>query len=341
MRTIHVISVPLKEVFDSIAKSFSVPFTEDCEEYCIRIPPELGEGFIRGIQFSGGLRFIQYECVFKEDLEIRFTRDKAHLLKFLYVVEGEMFHKFEKDAEPQQIAQHQSAIVASTRINGHSYQFKAGRKLFVNSVGVERNKFREKMKCNLKDGKFNLKKVFNDVHGKDLFFHIGSYSLVKDILFNRMKKYDKGKFIRKLYFEGMIYQILAEQILRYDDDIKAPEHRSVLRSSELELIKKAASIIEAHISETQTVEALAREVGLNINKLQEGFKVLYRSTVNNYVQRTRLKMSHDLLLNTEYSMSEITNVVGLSSKSYFSKIFKEAYQVSPSSLRNQNKNRKK
>lgn len=342
MKTLSVNCIPLKEVFESLAKGFSVSYSEECEEYCIRIPQELGEGFIRGIQFAGGLRFMQYECLFLEDMEIRFTlNNEAHLLKFLYVVDGEMFHRFENDPESVQLTKYQSAIVASPPGDGHIYHFWAGKKLFVNSVEVERNKFYEKMKCDFQDRNFRLNKVFKDVKGRNSFFHMGSYSLVKHNLFNLIKKYDKGKFLRKLYLEGMLYQILSEQLLRYEDDIKAPEYRSVLRSSEVERVKKAAAYIESNIAEPLTVEALAREIGLNINKLQEGFKALYHSTVNTFVQRTRLKMSHDLLLNTDYSISEIAHIVGLTSKSYFSKIFKEAYAISPSFLRKQNINRKK
>lgn len=110
-----------------------------------------------------------------------------------------------------------------------------------------------------------------------------------------------------------------------------------LRSSEVELIRRVAQTIKSNISELQTVEKLAREVGLNINKLQEGFKILYHTTVSSYVQQMRLEMAQNLLLNSDYNISEIVNIIGLSSKSYFSKIFKDAYEISPSTFRKKNK----
>ena len=131
----------------------------------------------------------------------------------------------------------------------------------------------------------------------------------------------------------MAYQILTHQILQYQDDKKDEGSRTLIRSSELKQINHISSLIESNISDVPTVENLAREAGLNINKLQEGFKKLYGTTVNNYVQKTRLDAAYSLLTKTDLSISEIVNAIGLSSKSYFSKIFKEKYSISPSEFR--------
>ncbi len=46
-----------------------------------------------------------------------------------------------------------------------------------------------------------------------------------------------------------------------------------------------------------------------------------------------MKLAKDLLLNFDYSISEIVYMVGLSSRSYFSKIFRDQYGTSPSEFR--------
>jgi AraC-like DNA-binding protein len=86
-----------------------------------------------------------------------------------------------------------------------------------------------------------------------------------------------------------------------------------------------------------TVALLAKRVGLNVNKLQDGFQSIYNDTVNGYVQKTRLEIARNLLMITEFNISEIVRKIGLSSKSYFSKIFKEEYQISPSEFRRNRK----
>jgi transcriptional regulator GlxA family with amidase domain len=154
-----------------------------------------------------------------------------------------------------------------------------------------------------------------------------------------MHEFTSENFTRKLFLEGMAYQILTHQILQYQDDKKDEGSRTLLRSSELKQINHISSLIESNISDVPTVENLAREAGLNINKLQEGFKKLYGTTVNNYVQKARLDAAYNLLTKTDLSISEIVNAIGLSSKSYFSKIFKEKHSISPSEFRKKQRNK--
>jgi AraC-like DNA-binding protein len=180
----------------------------------------------------------------------------------------------------------------------------------------------------------DLKRLFKDTEAKSEFYHDGFYSLKLADSIQEIESFDEGDFLRKIFLEGKAYQLLTKQILDYQDDLKAIEDRSILRQSEIKLIEKAASILKQELARSQTVETIAKRVGLNANKLQEGFQHLYRMTVNQFVHQTRLEIAKDYLLNTEYSISQIVEELGLTSGSYFSKIFKNRYGVTPSNFRN-------
>ena len=64
-------------------------------------------------------------------------------------------------------------------------------------------------------------------------------------------------------------------------------------------------------------------------KIQEGFKSYYSCSVNDFVQRKRLEIAKKLLSQSDLNISEIAYKVGLNSKSYFSKLFKDRYGLSP------------
>ncbi|MDP2687462.1 MAG: AraC family transcriptional regulator [Aequorivita sp.] len=341
MNIIHVNSLPLKDVIRDIAKVFDIPYSENCGEYFLHLPPSVGEGSIRGINFDGGLGLVQYDCVFKDDFEIHFVVNNIHPLKFLYTVEGYLMHRFENDENLHKIEQFQNAIVASSNYNGHVLFFKANQKIKVNSLEIERETFQQKMSCEIKSLDQELEKLFKDIKANDTFYYNGNYSLgIADIL-TEMLEFPAENFTRKLFLEGMAYQILTHQILQYQDDKNEEGNRTLLRSSELKQINHISSLIESNISDVPTVENLAREAGLNVNKLQEGFKKLYGTTVNNYLQKKRLDAAYNLLTKTDLSISEIVNAIGLSSKSYFSKIFKEKYTISPSEFRKKQRTNKK
>lgn len=333
MNSIQVNSLPLKDVIRDMAKVFDIPYSENCGEYILHLPPSVGEGSIRGINFDGGLGLIQYDCTFNEEFEIHFVVSNIHPLKFLYMVEGFLLHRFENEDTLHKIEQFQNAIVASSNHNGHVLFFKANQKIKVNSLEIERERFQQKMSCEIKSLDKELEKLFRDIKATDTFYYNGNYSLgIADIL-TEMLEFTAENFTRKLFLEGMAYQILTHQILQYQDDKNDEGNRTLLRSAELKQINHISSLIESNITDIPTVENLAREAGLNVNKLQQGFKKLYGTTVNNYVQKQRLDTAYNLLTKTDLSISEIVNAIGLSSKSYFSKIFKEKYTISPSEFR--------
>ncbi len=333
MNAIEVNSLPLKDVIEDLARMFSTTFTDNCGEYLLHLPADMGQGTIKGINFEDGLGLLQYDCTFKEDLEIHFKVSNVHPLKFLYTGCGVLFHRFENEDKMHQIEQYQNAIVASSEKNGHVLLFKSNHKTTVNSLEIDREKFHSKMECEIETLHSELEELFKDIYAKGSFYYNGNYSLEIANILTEMQEFSAENFTRKIFLQSMAYRILTYQILQYQDDQQEEDNRMLLRSSEVKRIHHISNLIETNITEVPTVELLAKEAGLNINKLQEGFKKLYGTTVNNYVQKMRLDLAHSLLTQTDMSISEIVSGIGLSSKSYFSKIFKEKYDISPSDFR--------
>lgn len=337
MNSILVQSLPLREVIGDIAEALGTSYEENCQEYLLRIPPSNGQGTICGINFTGGLGLIQYKCRFKKDTKIQFFLDQVHPLKFVYVSQGQIKHRFQNEEDSKDISQFQSAIVASNSFSGHEIFFGKNQDIHVQSLEIDRKLFKDKMDCELKGLNGELQQLLQDHQASKSFRHNGSMSLQIADIFKTMEAFKEEDFLRKLFLEGMAYQLLTLQIMQYNDDKLDVGNRSIMRLSELQQVRRIAERIESSITEISTVNELAVEAGINVNKLQEGFKYLYQNTVNGYVQKTRLNMAKDLLHNTELTISEIVGLIGLSSKSYFSKIFREKYGISPSEYRKSRK----
>lgn len=256
-----------------------------------------------------------------------------HPLKFLYCLEGSLRHRFENSGEIHGIVQYQEAVVASDLLNGHILSFGTDTRTVVNSLEISRKKFQQKIECDLVTMDDTLQNLFNDIEAKENFYHDGFYSLKLADLFREMQSFEGKDFLRKLFLEGKAYQMLTKQILEYEDDLADMNSKSILRRSEVTQIEKAAKLIKHRISELDTISGIAREVGLNTNKLQEGFQDLYGLTVNRFIQKERLDLVKDLILNTDLTISEIAIRAGLSSKSYLSKIFRAEYGTTPSGYR--------
>lgn len=338
MKTIQVSSLPLDAVIKEIAEKFGAESKERFGEHSLKIPENIGKGSIRGVNFDGGLGIIQYDCVLKQDTEIQFIVDKVHPLKFIYVIEGKLYHRFENEKDSHVVHQFQNAIVSSSDKHGHILNFKKDLHICIFSLEINRKKFQQKSSYQ-KDGmNAKLKKLFQDIDVQTSFYYEGEYSLKMADIFKKIDDFKDSDFLNMIFMESLAYQTLVYQISQFLDDQREEGMRTVLRRSEMEKILEASNYIKNNLAAYKSVPSLTKITGLNPTKLQEGFKHLYGTTVNGYVFEARLNHAKDLLLGTDDSISEIVYKVGLSSKSYFSRIFKEQYGVQPSSFRKKQKN---
>lgn len=148
-----------------------------------------------------------------------------------------------------------------------------------------------------------------------------------------MENFKEENFIRKLFLEGKAYEVLTKQIQLYLDDQKGVTNTLLLRRSEVKQIEITAKHIEQNLSNLSSIQEIAAEVGLNVNKLQEGFRYLFGTTVKEFIKEKRYSKIQELLVNTDLQISEISDLVGISSKSYISKIFKERTGMTPQEFR--------
>ncbi len=109
----------MKQLLKVLGKQFNTPVNNDGGEMTIELPENLGLGFIRGTSFSSGIGFIEYNVTFFKDLEIHFTLNQTHPLKFIFCSQGKVDHSFEENDEIHTIDTYQNIIVSSSGHNGH------------------------------------------------------------------------------------------------------------------------------------------------------------------------------------------------------------------------------
>ena len=102
-----------------------------------------------------------------------------------------------------------------------------------------------------------------------------------------------------------------------------------------ELLDKAISIIEANIGNSNfNMNIFAREMGMARTNLFAKIKAITGQTPNDFIISIRLKKGAYLLRNNpELNITEIAEKLGFSSARYFSKCFKDLYNISPLSYR--------
>ena len=96
--------------------------------------------------------------------------------------------------------------------------------------------------------------------------------------------------------------------------------------------------IDLHFKETLTLEQLAEEGHMNKFYLSHAFKKEYGLSPINYMISRRIDESKYLLAETDLSMSQIAQLLGFSSLSYFSQVFRRTQDISPKEYRQSQRN---
>ncbi|MDR5589192.1 AraC family transcriptional regulator [Christiangramia sp. SM2212] len=326
---IDVKTLPVNEILEDIAESLKTDLRNNSGELSIDIPKDLGEGYIRGVSFDSGMGFVTYNCKFYEDVEIHFSLNTVHPLKFIFCSEGSVGHRFQKKEKVHNIDTYQNIVVSSHGYDGHILYFKKDIPTHVSSLEIIRSIFTHRSNYDFKDLDPTLKELFKDAVSKKQFFYQGNYSIKAADLMEDINTNDHTGFLRNLFLEGKTFEMLVIQIAQYEDDENGENLPQILRKSDIEKVDYVAKRIQGDLSTNLTVETLAKEAGTNVNKLQEGFKYVYNLTVNKYMQHVKLEAAKEMLKLSEKNISEIVTSIGLNNRSYFSKIFKEKYGVSP------------
>ncbi len=326
---IKVKALPIEDIIKDLSKQFDIPIQEDSGELTLALPERLGKGFIRGTSFQNGIGIIEYSFTFFEDLELLFSINKTHPLKFIFCSKGKVDHMFEKDSDVHTVHTYQNVIVSSSGKKGHLLKFKANESVHIASIEIIRKKFKDRENYGFQGLSPILKELFQDSIAERQFFYQGNYSLQAADIVDEINEKKVSGFLRSMFLEGKLYEMLVIQIAQYEDDQQADKLPQIIRRTDVEKVKQAVEIINNNLDKNYSIEFIAKEVGTNVNKLQESFKFMYDLTVNKYMQQVKLEAAKELLGTSEYNISQIVNMIGLNNRSYFSKIFKERYNVSP------------
>lgn len=161
-----------------------------------------------------------------------------------------------------------------------------------------------------------------------------------------------GQFCILDHFESLDISSCLRNILR-EMELKQPGYEDIcqaymeiliirlMRSTGLAAPTEAASTggsrqcaairryIDLHFKESLTLDSLAKEAHINKYYLSHAFKQEYGISPINYMNHRRIEESKYLLAETDLSLSQISQLLGFSSLSYFSQVFRKTQETSP------------
>lgn len=134
----------------------------------------------------------------------------------------------------------------------------------------------------------------------------------------------------QLFLDGKASEILAA----LTHSIENLDKRAVPRYSpyERQAVQEIQKILRESVQNPPSLRTLAKQVGLNANKLQEVFRYYTGATVMDYLRSYRLERAL-ALLGGSMLVDEVARLVGYRSPSSFSEAFAKAYGITPGKYR--------
>jgi AraC family transcriptional regulator, arabinose operon regulatory protein len=93
--------------------------------------------------------------------------------------------------------------------------------------------------------------------------------------------------------------------------------------------------IEMHVETSFTLESLSRHVVISISNASQIFKTHFGKTIMEYAIELRLRLAVERMSSSHLTLEQIAESAGFHSYSYFYRVFRERYGISPKKYRNE------
>lgn len=165
--------------------------------------------------------------------------------------------------------------------------------------------------------------------GKDEVYILRQNSSIEHIF---SELYSVPAKIRMDYFRIKVMELLvflgALELSDYKDE------RPYFYSNQIEKIKAAHKLMTENLTVNYTAESLAKEVGISVGVLKNGFKGVYGTPLYSYIRGYKMNMAASALVtDRKKRIADVAADVGYDNPSKFAAAFKEIFGLSPAEYR--------
>jgi AraC-like DNA-binding protein len=139
--------------------------------------------------------------------------------------------------------------------------------------------------------------------------------------------------LRRIFAEAKAMELFCLILDRFQDETPLTEYRLHVTARDRRQLAAVRDLLGQRFTDPPTIHALARQSGLNRNKLCAGFQSLYGASIYDFCRNLRLEKARQLLHSSDLSIAQIANSAGFASASAFSASFARQFGHAPSRSR--------
>ncbi|MEM9142982.1 MAG: AraC family transcriptional regulator [Bacteroidota bacterium] len=148
------------------------------------------------------------------------------------------------------------------------------------------------------------------------------------VVLSQIMNYNLHPSIKELYIHGKVYELISLYFNK-TTDANVEQCPFLVDEYNVQRIRRAKEIIIAQMAEPPSLADLAKEIGLPLKKLKEGFKQVYGDSVYSFLFDYKMEHARRLLETGQNNVNEVGLKIGYSTASHFIAAFKKKYGTTP------------
>lgn len=318
---IEFITQPKFNFLTAFAEALRVPVVNNE----LRIPPSLGEGFVRRVDIDDDFRLIIHRYKLNQELILKRVGSKApaSFISIIFYNNEEPVNLITDDNEQHAFSRYNDMAIQIASNNLDSLiAFPAHKEIYYSVLGL--SSVRLKTLLSLNQPNTLIDTIINP-KGSFLFYE----SMATDTQMT-LKQLSEAQSTNA--FPGFYYRLKAETLL-YDvfnqlHNRQSAGHNPVNKADaeKLFLIREA---ILSDLAQPPSLPGLAKSNGMSETKMKDLFRQVFGDSIYNYYQTARMEEAAYLLRHKNYSVSEVGYQLGFSNLSHFSRLFERHHNQKP------------
>lgn len=280
---------------------------------CWRLSPELGEGFY-WVYAKKDLYDIKiHDFYFHDDFFMEFDLPECLSITQYESISGEELNPYRR----------LSAGCIKTFIGGDKpYKALIHKKIPICSIGIE-------VMPAYYEG--YLKKQYLD----DYISPLAAFKQVDQTmdfpamakLLHEVKSYRGDGIAAGLFYEAKVAEAVSLVVEEQEKSLSRKEKQ--LTDQDIAQLENVIAYLNDHYAFDVPLERLSKIACMGTTKLKSSFKQLQGCTITEYIQQRRMSQAEHLLIDTDFTMGQIAEMIGYSTSSRFAELFRKSTGLLP------------
>ncbi|UOK60848.1 AraC family transcriptional regulator [Paenibacillus sp. OVF10] len=148
----------------------------------------------------------------------------------------------------------------------------------------------------------------------------------------RLKRETEGCGLEMVDMQTMHLEAVCE-VLRSQIEGLADWFGSLMLSKDFILCQQMIAFMNNHLEDSVSIQEIAEHAGIGSSLASQLFKQEMGDTIHGYFTKLRMERACELLLDTDYRISEIATMVGYQHENSFIRVYRKYKDITPGKYR--------